>query len=68
MEEKRKGYLTSEAQVEANRRYLANNPEAKEKNRYYSERSTAKRFINNRATKEDLENLIELINERLLIL
>lgn len=47
MEEKRKAYSTSEAQVEANRRYLANNSEAKEKNIYYSERSTAKRFIKN---------------------
>ena len=63
MEEKRKAYSTSEAQVETNRRYLANNTEAKEKNIYYSERSAAKRFIKNRATSAELDNLELLIKE-----
>lgn len=65
MEEKRKGYKTSKQQLEANKRYLENNPEAKEKNRYYSEKSTAKRFINLRATLEDLEMLKNIIDERM---
>lgn len=65
MENKRKAYSTSKAQVEANKRYLANNPEAKEKNKISTLRSSAKRFINNFATKEDLLILKEMIENKI---
>lgn len=64
-EEKRKGYKTSSQQVEANKRYLANNPGAKEKQKKASCKSSAKRFIKNYADKSELLELIELINEKM---
>lgn len=64
MEEKRKGYKTTQQQLEANKRYLENNPEARVKKQYSSERSTAKRFIG-KSTLEDLEMLKNLIDERM---
>lgn len=63
-QEKRKAYKTSKQQLEANKRYLENNPEARVKKQYSSERSTAKRFIA-KSTSEDLEMLKTLIDERL---
>lgn len=63
-EKKRKAYKTVEQQVEANRRYLANNPEAKEKNKISNYKSKAKKFIKEFATLEDLEELLLMIEER----
>lgn len=65
MEEKRKGYKTKEGQKKANERYLANNPEAKEKKKINSMRSNAKRFIKEFATIEELEELEELLKDKL---
>lgn len=49
------------AQTEANKRWQEKN---KERNRYLVTRSTARGFIRNRATMEDLEELKKLIDER----
>lgn len=59
--DKRKGYSTVEQQIEANKKWIANN---KEHRRYLSYRGTAKTFIRNYAKKEDLEVLKELISKR----
>ncbi|HEM3698668.1 TPA: hypothetical protein U1C85_001745 [Streptococcus suis] len=60
-ETKRKGYSTIEQQTAADKRYRENN---KEHRNYLSKRSTARSFIRNNATLEDLEELQNLINER----
>ena len=49
------------AQTEANKRWQEKN---KERNRYLVTRSTARGFIRNRATLEDLDELEKLITER----
>lgn len=57
MEEKK----TSQAQVNASRRWEQKNPE---RTRYLRYRTTARGFIRNHATNEDIEELKELIKER----
>ena len=64
MEEKRKGYITKEAQKRANERYLENNPEAVKKGTIRSMKSNAKRFIKEFATPEELEELEILIKNK----
>ncbi|ASN68312.1 hypothetical protein 10S11_50 [uncultured Caudovirales phage] len=49
-------------QTEANKKWQEKN---REKARYLRDRSTARGFIKNRATREDLEELQELIKERI---
>lgn len=61
MTENRKGYKTIEEQMEANKRWREKN---KERSRYLSLRSSAKSFIRNKATLEDLEELRELMEIR----
>lgn len=61
---KRKGYKTTEQQTAANKRYLENNPEAKEKKKISNYKSNGKTFIKNFATLEDLQELELLIEER----
>lgn len=51
----------SEAQKEAKRRWRAKN---REKERYYSRKATAKTFIREMATAEDLQELQEEISKR----
>lgn len=51
----------SESQKKANKSYREKNPK---KNQYLSYRSTARGFINNHATLEDLEDLKLLISKR----
>lgn len=63
-EKKRKGYKTQEQQTAATKRYMENNPEAKEKRKASNYKSNGKNFIKNFATLEDLEELTELIEER----
>ena len=53
--------MTSEAQKRANEEWKAAN---KEKQKIYRYRSQAKKFINEFATKEDLEYLEEMIKIR----
>lgn len=55
----------TEAQEKAMENYRKKNPE---KVRYNSYRSTAKTFINNYSTLEDLEELKKLITERIAII
>ncbi|MGY0395056.1 hypothetical protein [Fusobacterium sp. SYSU M8A802] len=62
---KRKGYKTIEQQIEANKRYLENNPEAKEKAKISNYRSKARKFILELATKKDLEELKDLIKQKI---
>ena len=52
------------AQVEADKRYLTNNPEAKRRKQISAFRSTCKRYIREFATNEELSELEELIRER----
>lgn len=62
---KRKGYKTIEQQVAANKRYLESNPEAKTKARISDYKSKAKKFIKEYADRSALEELQELIIEKL---
>ena len=61
MTEKRKGYATQKGQAEANKRYRDKN---KEHRNYLSSRSSARSFINNKATIDDLTELESLIQKR----
>lgn len=65
---KRQGYSSKKAQNEANKRYLASNPEAKLKSKISSIRGAGKRFIKEFASLEELEELEILIKERKKIL
>lgn len=60
-EKKRKGYKTSRQQVEANKRYLAKNPEKKEKNKISVYKSSCKKFIKEFANLEDIKEVESLI-------
>ncbi|MCO6527764.1 hypothetical protein F5ESL0236_04635 [Lactobacillus sp. ESL0236] len=51
----------SEAQRKANKKWDEKN---KERKSYINKRSTAKSFILNLATKEDLENILEYVEQR----
>lgn len=67
-EKKRKGYKTSKAQVEANKRYLMNNEEAKEKKKISNLKSNGKKFVLTYAKLEELEEFESFIKERKKIL
>lgn len=60
----RKGYKTVEEQIEANRRYLQNNEEAKLKKKIVSLRSNGKNFIKNYSDMASLKEFEMLIMER----
>ncbi|MFM0878842.1 hypothetical protein [Streptococcus suis] len=62
-EKKRKGYATQAQQREADRRYYHASEENRQKRLYLQARSTARSFIKNRATLDDLDMLSELISE-----
>ena len=62
MAEKRKAYSTPEAQAEADKRWAENN---REHRNYLSYRGTARSFIRNKAKKEDLLELHDLIEKKL---
>jgi hypothetical protein len=64
MKEKRKGYKTMLEQMEANKRYLENNKEAKEKKKITSLRSNGKNFIKNYSDMASLKEFEALIQER----
>lgn len=53
--------MEKNAQTEANKRWQEKN---KERAKYLSNRSRARSFVKNQATKEDLEELEQLIAER----
>jgi hypothetical protein len=61
---KRKGYKDVQEQIEANKRYLDNNPEAKAKGNRSRVKSTCHRFIREFATVKELKNIKELIETR----
>ena len=61
---KRKGYKDIQKQIEANERYLENNPEAKVKGNRSRVKSTCHRFIREFATVKELKNIKELIETR----
>ena len=61
---KRKGYKDIQKQIEANERYLENNPEAKVKGNRSRVKSTCHRFIREIATVKELKNIKELIETR----
>lgn len=58
---KRQGYKTIAKQLEADRRYLAKNPERQKAKNYNSAKSTAKRFVK-LAKLEDLLDLQQVVN------
>ncbi|HEM4277470.1 TPA: hypothetical protein U1X82_002273 [Streptococcus suis] len=62
-EKKRKGYATQAQQNEANKRYYHASEENRQRRLYTSAKSTAKNFVRTKATKEDLEELEDLILE-----
>ena len=62
---KRKAYKTKEAQNEANKRYLDNNPEIKKRVRILQKKSITKNYINNHAGIEELKELQDLINKKI---
>ena len=64
MKEKRKGYKTMLEQMEANKRYLENNKEAKEKKKITILRSNGKNFIKNYSDMSSLKEFEILIKER----
>ena len=49
---------------EANKRWRESSPEAKEKSNRLKMRSTARSFIRNRATLEDIKEMEKMLNER----
>ena len=53
--------MSDNAQTEANKRWQEKN---KERAKYLSNRSRARSFVKNQATKEDLEELEQLISDR----
>ena len=61
---KRKGYKDVQEQIEANKRYLENNPDAKAKANRSRVKSTCHRFIREFATVKELKNIKELIETR----
>ena len=61
---KRKGYKDVQEQIEANKRYLDNNPDAKVKANRSRVKSTCHRFIREFATVKELKNIKELIETR----
>lgn len=63
--EKRKGYKDIEQQLEADKRYLKNNPEARKRKRISSLRSSCRRYIREFATKEELIEFKNLIEKKL---
>ena len=62
MAEKRKAYSTPEAQAAADKRWAENN---REHRNYLSYRGTARSFVRNKAKKEDLLELRDLIEKKL---
>ena len=64
---KRKGYKTTEQQTAATKRYLEAHLEQKAKNNIANYKSKAKKFINEMANKEELIELMDLIEKRLKI-
>lgn len=64
MKEKRKGYKTMLEQMEANKRYLQNNEEAKLKKKITSLRGNGKNYIKNYADLTGLQEFEALIQER----
>lgn len=63
-DKKRKGYKTQGQQNQANKRYRATE-RGKEIQKKSVAKSQAKKYINEYATKEELEELIKLIKERM---
>ena len=54
----------TDKQQEANKRWRESSPEAKEKSNHLKMRSTARSFIRNRATLEDIKEMENMLNER----
>ena len=63
MVEKRKAYSTPQAQAEADKRWTEKN---REHRNYLSYKGTARSFIRNKAKKEDLLELQDLIEKKLI--
>lgn len=62
--EKRKGYKTIEQQLAADKRYLENNFQAKQRRKVIVAKSSCKRFINELANIKELEELENIIKTR----
>lgn len=62
---KRKGYKDINQQIEANKRYLEKNPNARENRKRIVAKSQAKKFINDFASFEELKLLKSLIDEKI---
>lgn len=62
---KRRGYSTSEEQVEANKRCRNKDEESKKKHTIRTYRNVAKTYITKHATIQELEKIQEIVNETL---
>lgn len=62
----RKGYKTTEGQNAANKRYYASSEDARQKRQRSNCKSSAKKFINDLADKEELIEIRELVEKNLL--
>lgn len=56
------GFTMYQSQKEANKRYAAKN---KERIKYLSNRSRTRNFLKKEAVKEDLKEMLEIINSRM---
>lgn len=59
----RKGYTTTAQQVAANKRYIENNEDARERRKRSNYKSNCKKFINDYATLEELKEIEFLIDQ-----
>lgn len=62
---KRRGYSTSEEQVEANKRCRNKDEESKKKHTIRTYRNVAKTYITKHATIQELEQIKEIVDETL---
>jgi|GEM_PF-5100979 hypothetical protein len=62
---KRRGYSTSEEQVEANKRCRNKDEESKKKHTMRTYRNVTKTYITKHATIQELEKIQEIVNETL---
>lgn len=64
-QKKRRGYSTIKQQMDATKRYLENNPNAKLKKKRASYKSYTRTFLNEFATEEELLEFLNLIQNKL---
>ncbi len=64
MKNKRVGYKDPKKQVEANKRYFKNNPEARERVKIIEYKSKCKKYIREYLQLDEIDFFVNLIKER----